>query len=148
MVFFWTPLGIILIWQKFSGTWESDFNRVQSTDNQCWLNKHEPRLRESDVIKLKYTLKQHILNVNNITSDGCFWTNMSPTKMYDLTKVEKNSVAKWPHYPWSKVCTFLRRYGWYSIYSMYVSHHFAHLLIVSHQILIYHSSIYKHSILI
>ena len=28
MVFFWTNLGIILIWQKFSGTWESDFKII------------------------------------------------------------------------------------------------------------------------
>ena len=27
MVFFLITLGIILIWQKFSGTWESDFKR-------------------------------------------------------------------------------------------------------------------------
>ena len=25
MVIFWTPLGITLIWQNFSGRWESDF---------------------------------------------------------------------------------------------------------------------------
>ena len=27
MVFFWTRLGKILIWQNFSGTWESDFKK-------------------------------------------------------------------------------------------------------------------------
>ena len=32
-IFFWTPLGIILIWQKFFGTWESDFKQQMGTNS-------------------------------------------------------------------------------------------------------------------
>ena len=63
-----------------------------------------------------------------------FWIRMSATKMYNLVKFQnillQNSVAK------SRVGKFLRKCSWYNIYSMNVSHYFAHLLIVNHQILL------------
>ena len=34
MVFFWIRLGIILIWEKFSGAWESDFKNMMN--NYAW----------------------------------------------------------------------------------------------------------------
>ena len=49
---------------------------------------HEPRLRERGPIKLIYTLKHRLLNIN-IKSDGCFWIDMSATKMYNLVKFKK-----------------------------------------------------------
>ena len=39
-VFFQTRLGNILIYQKFSGTWESDFNELSKSNDFILRNTH------------------------------------------------------------------------------------------------------------
>ena len=111
MVFFWTTLGIILIWQKFSGACESDF---KTKERDQWYEVGQELTTFSDRIpfegpivqiqtlrftknllgQVKYVLLLKLLTVLLISNFYLRWTCYRQRELIVYKKLKCNPV---PH---------------------------------------------------